>query len=109
MTPPEQSVCRHEDFRADVAVDRIADDGKGENIVHFIAHVTVCCTQCGETFGFRGPPGGHSWDEPRCAVDARKISLPLMSPTELALAGPLPVMRRGPMVYEVYPREGSRS
>jgi hypothetical protein len=96
--------CEHPDFEAHVAVGRISDDGTGENIVHFIADVTVKCTACGEPFGFRGPPAGHSWDEPRCRVDAKQISLPLMSPAELELAGPLPAMSRGPMVYEVYPR-----
>ena len=103
---PEQSNyrCQHEIFRADVEVNRIADDGTGEDIVHFIADVRITCTECGEAFGFRGPPGGHSWDEPRCQVDGLRITLPLMSPAELEMAGPLPVMARGRMVYEVYPR-----
>ena len=29
----------------------------------------ITCIECGEAFGFRGPPGGHSWDEPRLALE----------------------------------------
>lgn len=96
--------CEHKDFRADVAVGRISDSQTGE-ITQFVADVTVKCSECGAPFGFRGAPAGHSWNEPRCQVDALKISLPLMSPHELALAGPLPAFGRGPMVYEVHPQE----
>lgn len=96
--------CEHPDFQANVSVGRITDGDAGP-VTQFIADVTVKCKECGESFGFRGPPSGHSWNEPRCRIDAKLISLPLMSPHELALAGPLPAASRGPMVYEVYPRE----
>lgn len=99
--------CKHEHFRADVAVGRIADDGIGEDIHSYVADVTVKCLDCAQAFGFRGPPGGFSWTEPRCQVDGCMISLPLMSPLELQLAGMLPVMSRGPMVYEVHPTTSS--
>lgn len=99
-----QAVCPHLDFEARVDVGRIHDSQSGE-LTQFIADVVVCCKDCGESFGFRGPCAGHSWHEPRCSVDALKISLPLMAPSELALAGPLPAMGRGPMVYEAHPTE----
>jgi hypothetical protein len=98
------SDCAHENFDAAVDVVRISDDGTGEDIIHFIASVRIRCVDCGEPFGFRGPPGGHSWDEPRCDVSALTIQLPLMSPAELVLAGPLPTLSRGPMVIDVHPR-----
>lgn len=98
-----ESDCEHQDFEGRIEVTRIlAKDGDAE-AWQFTADVTVRCVGCGELFGFRGPPGGFSWHEPRCTVDGRKISLPLMSPAELALAGPLPVFDRGPMIYEVNP------
>lgn len=96
--------CQHPDFAADVSVARITD-GDGGDVTQFLAEVTVRCTACGGLFGFRGPCAGHSWNEPRCDLDALKIQLPLMSPAELVLAGPLPALHRGPLVYEVYPRE----
>lgn len=95
---------QHLDFEAHVDVCRVTDGPEGP-VTQFVADVTVCCKDCGEDFGFRGVPGGHSWNEPRCQIDAKKIALPLMSPAELLLAGPLPVMARGPMSYEVYPQE----
>jgi hypothetical protein len=107
MNPPSkkgEGDCEHPDFRADVSVGRITD-GEDGPVTQFVADVTVQCVACGEFFGFRGPPSGHSWNEPRCSIDTKRISLPLMSPHELALAGPLPAAARGPMVYEVYPRE----
>lgn len=97
------SDCKHEDFEARVEVTRIADDGSGENPHSFHADVTVVCAHCRAPFGFKGPPGGLSWSEPRCSPDALSITLPLMSPAELELAGPLPVLARGPMVYEAHP------
>lgn len=96
------SGCQHENFTADVAVARILD-GEGTDPVSYVATVKVSCADCGEPFGFRGPPAGVSWREPRCAIDARSIDLPLMDPSEQRLAGPLPAAERGPMVYEVHP------
>ena len=102
MTHPEKSVsCAHEDFEARVDVNRIEDEGE---LVQFTAEVVVWCRQCGEKFGFRGPQAGFSWTEPRCGLDARRITLPLMSPAELALAGPLAAAERGPVVIEVDPQ-----
>ena len=94
--------CEHLDFEARVDVYRITE-GEDGPVSQFAADVVVTCKGCGEGFGFRGPPAGHSWNEPRCQIDAKKITLPLMSPAELELAGPLPAASRGPMVYEVYP------
>lgn len=94
--------CAHEDFEAHVEINRLHEDGE-DGPHSFLADVTIHCVQCGEFFGFRGPPAGHSFREPRCRIDARQISLPLMSPAELELAGPLPAADRGPMVYEARP------
>lgn len=96
------SACEHEDFQADVEVVRITD-GAGGAVTQFMAEVTVRCVGCGEPFGFRGPPAGHSWLEPRCSLDALQLRVPLMSSAELKLAGPLPAYERGPMVYEANP------
>lgn len=96
--------CEHKSFRANASIGRImsGDDGP---VTQFVCDLTILCTECGESFGFRGVRGGHSWNEPRCQLDAKTISLPLMSPAELELAGPLPVLQRGEVNYEVYPTE----
>lgn len=94
--------CEHANFRADVDVIRITDNTSGD-VSQFMAEVRVECADCGAKFGFRGPPAAVSWREPRCTVDALEIQLPLMSPAELELAGPLPALERGPMVYETTP------
>jgi hypothetical protein len=90
-----------------VEVHRLVDNHQPEDgtaeVAQFVAEVKVRCHECGADFGFRGPLGGHSYREPRCAVDAKTIHLPLMPPAELELAGPLPVMARGEVVFEVGP------
>lgn len=95
--------CRHEDFVSEVEIHRLTPDEGGDEIVTFVAELQIRCNDCDAAFGFRGPPAGFSFREPRCRVDATQISLPLMSPAELQLAGPLPVLERGPMVYEARP------
>lgn len=99
-----EPICTHEDFVCVGDVKKIVELEGSQDVIHTVIDLTVACAECGASFGFKGPLGGHSWDEPRCSIDALTIHLPLMSPTELVLAGPFPVMSRGPMVIEVLPR-----
>lgn len=87
--------CQHENFESDVAVGRIAAEEDGD-IVIFVADVRVKCVDCGESFGFRGLPPGMSWGEPTRTVDALEACLPLLSPSDLALSGPLPGLSADP-------------
>jgi hypothetical protein len=96
------AACEHEQFEAHVDVDRLSQHEGGE-VSSYLATVTIRCVGCGEPFGFRGPPTGLSWAEPRCSPDARELRLPLMDPAELELNGPLSAMARGRMTYEVRP------
>lgn len=87
--------CQHEDFEADVKVGRVTDDDGGD-VVAFVAEVRVRCVECGENFGFRGMPPGLMWEGPTRSPDAREARLPLLSPTELEMNGPLPGLLADP-------------
>lgn len=80
------SGCEHPDFVAHVDVTRLTDDD--EEAHAFAADVTVRCAACGAAFGWKGPPIGFSLSEPRVSADALTLRAPLMSPAEMALAGP---------------------
>lgn len=95
--------CEHQDFEARVVVTRLSDDGTGEGVHAFVADITVRCAVCQEPFGWKGPPVGLSWREPRVSADALELRAPLMSPAEMELAGPLHAVARGPMTHEAGP------
>lgn len=81
--------CQHEDFEARCEVSRVTPD-EGTEVVAFTLDVRVHCVACGEPFGFRGMAPGLSWGEPTRSADAQEARLPLLTPSELALNGPLP-------------------
>jgi hypothetical protein len=66
------SDCRHEDFAASVAVNRMEDSG------HVIADIRIACRQCGEPFRFLG-----------CRVAGLSFQEPSVSVTELELHAPI--------------------
>ncbi len=66
--------CEHEEFDANVAVQRLGDDG----VVHsFIAEVSIRCARCGEPFHFVGPPAGISFKHPTVNVGATTLHAPI--------------------------------
>lgn len=87
--------CAHKNFRADVAVGRLGEmpqDGRPEEDLDphsFVAEVRIKCTECEEKFGFKGIPGGYNFDSPTQTVDGLEAHLPLRTPAEMAIAGPL--------------------
>lgn len=91
-------VCSHPDFEANVSVGRIAPDDEAlarDEIDHFVCDVTVRCAVCKEPFGFRVPDVGVLPDRPAVSPDALEMRVPLISPAELELLGPLAAMRLG--------------
>lgn len=86
------SACDHENQHAEVQVIGL-DDGQG--VHRFLAELRITCVDCGEPFGFRGLPCGASTAE-GAYVDpaATELRVVLYSPSELALAGPLPGLSR---------------
>ena len=63
--------CLHEQFAANVAVNRLEDVGL------FSADITIRCAQCGEDFGFVGLEAGYSPTEPRVSIDGLTLIAPI--------------------------------
>ncbi len=88
-------VCAHKDFQAQVSVGRLTEKPpEGVDLDEmdphsFIAEVQVHCTECGEPFGFKGVGNGFDLDRPTQSMDGLKATLPLRTPSEMAMAGPL--------------------
>ena len=76
-------MCEHEQFSAEVAVQRLGD-GNGV-IRNFIAEIQVKCAQCGEPFHFVGAPAGFSFKHPTSNVGATTLHAPVR-----AGVGPVP-------------------
>lgn len=51
------STCKHENFRAQVDVNRLSKT-EGGPITHYSADVRIKCAQCGTPFEFMGLPVG---------------------------------------------------
>lgn len=89
--------CQHEDFRAQVDVFRLYGDEAHDDSPHaFAAEVSIVCTGCGAPLGFRCDTVGLTNDRPAISPDALKLRLPLLSPSELTLLGPLSGMNMPP-------------
>lgn len=63
--------CQHENFRAEVDVNRLLDAGA------FIADVRIRCSECDLPFEFIGVSAGLKGDKPMCSVSAQEIHLPI--------------------------------
>lgn len=61
--------CKHEHFKAHVAVARIEDKGR------FMADVTVRCAQCNLPFQFLGLEAGLDMNGARVSVDGLEARL----------------------------------
>lgn len=71
-----QNDCKHEVFKANVAVGRISEVDDGP-ITHYTADVTVCCNECGLQFEFIGMPAGSNRKFPTTNFDFTKARLPI--------------------------------
>lgn len=89
--------CQHEDIGAEVRTARILTE-EGGDVQHFVAEVRIQCRDCGEDFGFRGMPPGMNYSGPTRSADAKEVHLPLLSPSQLALQGPLAGLQPDPPV-----------
>lgn len=70
------AACPHEDFWADVAVQRLTEV-EGGPVTAFYAEIKVKCVQCGEPFCFRGVPLGLSQLAPTMSFDGTELSAPI--------------------------------
>lgn len=84
--PTPDAACRHKDFAASVAVQRLEDIGR------FVAEVQVCCAQCGLAFSFLGLPHAITVERPSVSIDATTASLPIEPGAKpIPLRGTIPV------------------
>lgn len=79
---PDQP-CRHLEFVADVAINRIGEQDPGAN-GHpraYVAEVTVACAPapqgCGDRFRFSGVSAGLSFAHPTVSIDEFTLNAPM--------------------------------
>jgi len=76
VTADPDRACPHENFAADVEVNRLA--GKdGAEITGYAADIRVWCADCDERFRWIGVPAGLSPREPMVSVDETELRAPL--------------------------------
>jgi hypothetical protein len=73
--PDPDRPCPHENFAADVDVNRIMEGG--DHPAAFVADVRVRCTDCDEPFRWTGVQAGVRYDRPMCSVDETELHAPL--------------------------------
>jgi len=67
----EQKACVHQQFKANVAVNRFEDTGR------FLAEITVVCVDCELPFRFMGVPAGLGWERPSCSIEGLTLNAPI--------------------------------
>jgi hypothetical protein len=83
--------CTHEDFFANVDVNRlVADEAQPQQMTGLMADVRIHCVACGATARFRCPTVGMVMDRPAVSPMADEIHLPLFFDSDVALGLSLP-------------------
>lgn len=78
MTADPDRACPHEDFDADVDINRLTGDD-GVTVISYSADIRVRCTACDEPFRWVGVPAGMSPARPMCSADEMELHAPLRS------------------------------
>lgn len=66
--------CKHEEFLADVDVNRL-QEGEGGPVKHFCADIRIKCVQCGVPLRFLGLPLGLDLNGAAVSVDGTEARL----------------------------------
>lgn len=69
--------CPHEDFRADVDVNRLQASDDDPTVVGYSADIEVSCVQCGEKFRWIGLQAGLNCGHPMVSIDGSTLHAPL--------------------------------
>jgi len=78
MTFDPDRPCRHEDFVAQVEVNRLLSDDEDDEPRGFAATVRIWCKLCEESFTFMGVPTvGLLADELTISPDATELRIPV--------------------------------
>jgi hypothetical protein len=68
--------CPHQNFTANVAVNRLASE-EGGPVAGYSADITVNCADCREPFRWTGLQAGLSMYRPMCSIDETILVAPL--------------------------------
>jgi len=81
--------CKHENFRADVDIQRLmdGDNGHPEIVNCFMAEIRVHCTDCGVPFEWIGFEAGLLGDRAMVDVSAQELRAPIKPKGVLAMPG----------------------
>ena len=71
-TAKAQTTCGHTSFHATVNVNRLKPEDKSD-VDHYMAEVTIHCTQCGVPFEFVGLPAGVIMDGAAVSADRAQL------------------------------------
>lgn len=68
--------CPHEEFRTDVAINRLTAI-EGGPVTNLSADIRIHCVRCGEHFIFLGCSPGLSSSRPMVSVDGEELRAPI--------------------------------
>lgn len=78
MTADPDRACPHENFGANVAINRLtSSDEPDAEVTGYVADVTAWCEDCAEPFRWIGAPAGLMPDRPTCSVNETELHAPL--------------------------------
>lgn len=77
MSADPDRACPHENFTANVAVNRILRSDDDPTVAGYSADITVNCADCDEPFRWTGLRAGLSPRQPMCSVDETVMCAPL--------------------------------
>lgn len=83
-------VCAHEDFRADVDVNRIVSEHEPTAFVGLAVDLRVRCLECGERLKFRVPDVGMLSHRATRSLDATELRAPAWIGDDDTLGADLP-------------------
>lgn len=69
--------CLHEDFTANVEVNRLTVSDDDPTVIAYDTSITVSCANCGEPFRWIGVQAGSSPGRPMCSVDETELRAPI--------------------------------
>ena len=73
----EKFKCKHENFKADVKVNRHTDSDISDKIVGFSADIKIVCSDCLSSFMFMGCPAGVSNSKATVDISGTELRIPI--------------------------------
>jgi len=71
-----KEVCTHQNFKGEIAVNRLTREEGGE-VRSFMADLRISCADCGRPFQFIGVPFGLLSDKPTMSADMQELRIPI--------------------------------